>query len=91
MTEQQATLPTWARTLSIVVGFVSMGAAFIVLLFPGVAVLTLVLLLGIGLLFIGFDRLIDGISGQPYRWFVVAPVVPVGPADPAQGAPKSSP
>jgi len=54
-------------------------------------VLTLVLFLGIGLLFIGLDRLIAGISGHPYRWMTVVSVGPAGPAATTPGAPRSPP
>jgi uncharacterized membrane protein HdeD (DUF308 family) len=91
MTEQVATMPTWARVLAILVGLFSMAAAFVVLVFPGIAVLTLVLLLGTALLFIGIDRLADGISGHPYRWMVVASVGPAAPTDKAPVPPASQP
>jgi len=89
MAEQQATLPMWARAFAIVVGLISIAAAFVVLAFPGIAVLTLVFFLGVGLLFIGLDRLIAGISGHPYRWMTVVAVGPAGPADTTPGAPRS--
>jgi hypothetical protein len=50
MAGQQVTLPMWARGLAIVVGLVSIAAAVIVLLFPSIAVPTLVLILGVGLI-----------------------------------------
>jgi uncharacterized membrane protein HdeD (DUF308 family) len=91
MVDHQATLPMWARAFAIVVGGISIAAAFIVLLFPGIALLTLVVLLGVALLFIGFDRLVAGISGHPYRWMSVVSVGPAGPAESAPGTPRPPP
>jgi len=88
MTEGKATLPMWARMFAIVVGLISIAAAFIVLLFPGIAVLTLVIFLGIGLMVMGFDRLAAGISGHPYSWTVVVPGRPDGPAGSGPNAPR---
>jgi uncharacterized membrane protein HdeD (DUF308 family) len=62
----KVTLPGWARALAIVVGIVSIILGIIVLLFPGLAILTLIFLLAIAFLFIGIDRLIAGITGHPY-------------------------
>jgi uncharacterized membrane protein HdeD (DUF308 family) len=91
MAGQQTTLPMWARALAIVVGLVSIAAAFIVLLFPGIAVLTLVLILGIALMFMGIDRLAAGISGHARVGVVVIPVGPVEPANSTPGTPRTPP
>ncbi|HYB78443.1 MAG TPA: DUF308 domain-containing protein [Thermoplasmata archaeon] len=91
MAEQKATLPTWARTLAIVVGVISIGASIIVLLFPFVALLTLVILLGIALLFMGMDRLVAGITGHPYAWVTVVPAGVSLPANQTPIAPNSPP
>lgn len=91
MAERQLTLPTWARAFAIVVGVISIASAFIVLLFPGIALLTLVILLGIALMFIGLDRLIAGISGHPYHWIGVVPAGTAGPPDSMPSAPHSPP
>ena len=88
MDEHKAVLPMWARGLAIVVGLVSIGAAIIVLLFPSIAILTLVLILGIALMFMGIDRLAAGISGHPRVGMVM---IPVAPADKASGGPGSPP
>jgi len=81
----------WARLLAIVVGVFSIGAAFFVLLFPGVAILTLVFLLGFALLFIGFDRLAAGISGHPHTVVVMTPVGSNAPDASTPAAPRSPP
>jgi hypothetical protein len=91
MAERKGTLPTWARVLAIIVGAFSIAAACIVLLFPGIAVLTLVLLLGIALFFIGIDRLVAGVTGHPHAEMVVVPIRPAGPADIPPGPPGSPP
>jgi uncharacterized membrane protein HdeD (DUF308 family) len=77
--------------LAIVVGVIALASACIVILFPGIAVLTLVLLLGIALLFIGIDRLGAGITGHAYNvWDSTALTPPSGPSD-APGAPPRPP
>ena len=81
----------WARLLAIIVGVFSIAAAVFVLLFPGVAILTLVLLLGIALLFMGFDRLAAGISGHPHAIMVMTSVGSSAPADGPPTAPRSPP
>jgi uncharacterized membrane protein HdeD (DUF308 family) len=83
MTSTVATLPIWARALAIVVGLISLGAAIVVFVFPGIALLTLVFLLGFALLFIGIDRLAAGITGHSFGW---APTGPVPPRDTSTGA-----
>jgi uncharacterized membrane protein HdeD (DUF308 family) len=70
----KATLPGWARALAILVGIVSLILGVIVLVFPGLAILTLVFLLAIAFLFIGIDRIIAGVTGHPYYW--MAPLTP---------------
>ncbi|MGA7923484.1 MAG: DUF308 domain-containing protein [Thermoplasmata archaeon] len=57
-------LQGWVRALAIVVGVISIVAGLIVLIFPAIALLTLVLVLGIGLIFIGVERLAAGITGH---------------------------
>ena len=81
------TLPTWARALAIVVGLVAIVAGIIVLVFPGVAILTLVFLLGIALLFIGIDRLMSGITGHPYQGMFGMPLAPPGQMQPPGSPP----
>jgi uncharacterized membrane protein HdeD (DUF308 family) len=77
MMNSKVTLPTWYRVLAILVGVVTIGLAFVVLAFPGLALLTLVFLLGFALLVIGIDRLIAGITGHPFGW--MPGMVPPGP------------
>jgi uncharacterized membrane protein HdeD (DUF308 family) len=81
-----ATLPGWARAFAIVVGIIALIAAAVVLLFPGVAILTLVFFLALALLFIGIDRLISGITGHPYSW-----MMPMTPPSNPPGNPKTPP
>jgi|GEM_PF-6809498 len=65
--ERDVKLPGWMRALAIIVGIISIVAAIIVLLYPAIAVATLMMLLAIGLLLIGIERLAIGISGRAYR------------------------
>lgn len=65
--EQVMQLTGWMRTLIIIVGIVSIIAAIIVLIYPGIAVRTITIALAIGLLVIGMDRLASGVSGIRYR------------------------
>jgi uncharacterized membrane protein HdeD (DUF308 family) len=59
-------LPGWARTLAVIVGILSLIAGFLVLIFPGLGILTVVYFLAIALIFIGVDRLAAGITGHTY-------------------------
>ncbi|MFZ0891118.1 MAG: DUF308 domain-containing protein [Thermoplasmata archaeon] len=61
-------LPSWYRALTAVVGLISIALAFVLLAYPGIALLTLVFLLAFALLVIGIDRLIAGITGHPFGW-----------------------
>ncbi|MGC2289760.1 MAG: DUF308 domain-containing protein [Thermoplasmata archaeon] len=79
----KATLPGWARVFAIVVGLVSIILGIVVLVLPGLAILTLVFLLAIAFLFLGIDRLIAGITGHPY--YGLMPMMP--PSNPP-GPPK---
>ncbi len=60
-------VPGWMRALSVIVGIIAIIAAIIVLIYPAIAIATLVTLLAIGLLLIGIERLIIGLSGRTYR------------------------
>jgi uncharacterized membrane protein HdeD (DUF308 family) len=64
--ENKVKLVGWVRALSIIVGIASLLVGFSVLIFPGLGVLLLVTLLSVGLVFVGFERLIVGISGKIY-------------------------
>ena len=69
-------VPGWMRALSAIVGIISIIAAILVLVYPAIAVATLVMLLAIGLLLIGIERLVIGISGRTYRPVVQRKGVP---------------
>jgi uncharacterized membrane protein HdeD (DUF308 family) len=79
MAATTAKLPTWYRVLATIVGVMALISAMIVLADPVLAVWLLILLLAVGLLFIGMDRLVIGISGQPMWW--------MGPMTPPVSAP----
>ena len=92
-TTSSARLPGWYRAVAVTVGLISIALAFVVLLFPGLALLTLVFLLGFALLVIGIDRVIAGITGHPYGWMPgftppsAAPgTAPGGPSPPPPGS-----
>lgn len=72
MALSRVVLPNWVRGIAVAVGILSILLAFVVLVFPRVALLTLVFLLAIALLCIGIERLIAGITGQPYAWATLA-------------------
>ncbi|MDA4122720.1 MAG: DUF308 domain-containing protein [Thaumarchaeota archaeon] len=60
-----------ARGLIVVVGVLDIILSVAVLALPGVALLTLAFLLGVGLLFIGVEMLISGINGRTWLGQVV--------------------
>lgn len=76
MAESSPKLPTWYRALAVVVGVLSLALALVVLVDPLLAVWLLIFLLALGLLFMGMDRLIAGITGHPFSVFWVASVKP---------------
>jgi uncharacterized membrane protein HdeD (DUF308 family) len=59
-------MPGWMRALSVIAGIIAIIMAIIVLIYPAIAVATLVALLATGLLLIGIERLVIGISGIMY-------------------------
>ena len=61
-------LPNWARTLAVVGGLLSLVAGFLVLIYPGLGVLTVAYILAFALIMLGVDRLATGIAGQAYRF-----------------------
>jgi uncharacterized membrane protein HdeD (DUF308 family) len=56
--------PLWLRAASGVVGVLSITLAMIFLAFPALAVGTLILLLSIGLLFVGIEAIAAGVIGR---------------------------
>lgn len=52
------------RGLSIIFGIIAIVGALVVLADPALGIGLLILFLSVGLLFMGIDRLITGISGQ---------------------------
>ena len=57
-------MPGWTRALEIVLGIASLIAGIWVLIYPGIAVLTLILLLSIGLIFLGWRDVAIGVMGK---------------------------
>lgn len=57
-------LPGWVRAAEVVLGLVSLIAGVYVLAYPGVAVLTLVLLLSVGLIFLGWRDIMLGTTSR---------------------------
>jgi uncharacterized membrane protein HdeD (DUF308 family) len=64
--ENKVKLLGWMRALSIIVGLASLIVGFSVLIFPGLGMLFLAYLLSVGLIFVGFERLVVGVSGEIY-------------------------
>lgn len=62
----RVSLPDWARTLAVIVGVLSIIAGFLILVFPGLGVLTVVYVLAFALIMLGVDRLTAGITGHAY-------------------------
>jgi uncharacterized membrane protein HdeD (DUF308 family) len=65
------TTSSGARGFIALVGIVDIILAAVVLALPGLALLTLSFLLGVGLLFIGIEMLISGINGRTWLGQVV--------------------
>ena len=57
-------MPSWTRAAEIVLGLVSLVAGIWVLAYPGLAVLSLILLLSIGLIFLGWRDVVVGVMGK---------------------------
>jgi uncharacterized membrane protein HdeD (DUF308 family) len=57
-------MPGWTRAAEIVLGLVSLVAGIWVLAYPGLAVLSLILLLSIGLIFLGWRDVVVGVMGK---------------------------
>jgi len=57
-------MPGWLRALSVIVGLLSIGLSFVVILFPGFGFLTLILYMSIVFILNGFTRVISGVTGQ---------------------------
>jgi uncharacterized membrane protein HdeD (DUF308 family) len=89
----QAKLPDWYRALAVVVGLISISLAFVVLLDPGLALLTIVFLLGFALLVMGIDRVIAGITGHPFGWMPTETqrMLGVTPPGPGRNPPLNPP
>ena len=73
METETVKLPDWARALGVFVGILSIIAGFLVLIFPGLGVLTVVYLLAFALIMLGVERLAMGITGHAYRLKMTAP------------------
>jgi uncharacterized membrane protein HdeD (DUF308 family) len=58
-------LANWIRGSLVVGGILTIILSIVVLAYPGVAVLTLVFLLSIGLTWSGIDAIISGATGTP--------------------------
>ncbi len=65
--EEAVQIPGWLRALSITVGIIAIVDAIIVLVYPAIGLATLIMLMAIGLLLIGIERIILGLSGRMYR------------------------
>jgi uncharacterized membrane protein HdeD (DUF308 family) len=66
MEAETVKLPDWARALGVIVGILSLVAGFLVLIFPGLGILTVVYFLAFALIMIGVERLAMGITGHAF-------------------------
>lgn len=57
-------MPKWTRAAEIILGLVSLIAGIFVIIYPGIAVLSLILLLSIGLIFLGWRDIVIGAIGK---------------------------
>ena len=62
MEKKSVTTPTWSRAFLVIFGLLAIAASIFVLALPGIALLTLVILLSVSLLFVGLSRVARGIS-----------------------------
>ena len=69
-------MPGWTRAAEIILGLVSLVAGIWVLAYPGLAVLTLILLLSIGLIFLGWRDILLGAMGKYLpKWLRAADII----------------
>ena len=69
-------MPSWTRAAEIILGLVSLVAGVIVIIYPGVAFLTLILLLSIGLIFLGWRDILIGALGKMLpTWLRAADII----------------
>lgn len=69
-------MPGWTRAAEIILGLVSIVAGIWVIAYPGLAVLTLILLLAIGLIFLGWRDILVGAMGKYLpTWLRAADIV----------------
>ena len=57
-------MPSWIRTAEVILGLVSLLAGVYVLVYPLVAVFTLIVLLAVGLIFLGWRDIVIGAMGK---------------------------
>lgn len=57
-------LPSWIRAAEVILGIVSLVAGIYVLAYPSVAIATLILLLAVGLIFLGWRDIVLGAMGK---------------------------
>ena len=57
-------MPSWIRAAEVILGVVSLVAGVYVLAYPGVAIATLILLLAVGLIFLGWRDIVLGAMGK---------------------------
>jgi uncharacterized membrane protein HdeD (DUF308 family) len=58
-------LANWVRGLLVAGGILTIILSVVVLAFPGVAILTMVFLLSVGLIWSGIDAIVAGATGAP--------------------------
>jgi uncharacterized membrane protein HdeD (DUF308 family) len=69
-------MPGWVRAAEIVLGLVSLVAGLLVIAFPGLAIFTLIVLLSVGLIFLGSRDIVLGAMGTFLpKWLRAADIV----------------
>lgn len=71
-------MPSWTRFAEIVLGLVSLAAGISVLVYPGIAVLTLILLLSVGLIFLGIRDIVLGATSSFLKTWLRAANIGLG-------------
>ena len=83
------TTPSGLRGMTATAGILDIILSVMVVLLPGVALLTLVVLLGLALLFTGVEMCVSGVTGRTWLGDLVKAGEELGPPDPQRPAPST--
>jgi uncharacterized membrane protein HdeD (DUF308 family) len=73
---RSAAEPGWYRGVALALGVLSFAMLVVALLEPGIAILSLVLLLAVVLLMVGIGDLVSGVTGRVYRMIRPSDLLP---------------